>query len=365
MRRALDAAAAVRGTTSPNPWVGAVLVRDGRIVATGATSPVGGPHAEAAALAGRAQPGDQLFVTLEPCVPYEGKRTQPCAEAILGSGIDCVAVALADPEPRVAGRGIALLREAGIRVTVGDGAEAAATLLRPYLKHRDTGRPYVIAKFAASLDGRIATHTGDSQWITGEAARDRAHQQRAWVDAVMVGSGTALADDPALTARPGGAPAARQPVRIVLDARGRTPPDARLFGEPGAVIVATTDAADRSWVEAIGARGAQVIACERDASGSVQLDQLLPVLAQSGIMSIWAEGGATLLGSLVDGGHVDEVWAFIAPRIIGGQGLPAVGGAGASTAAEALSLRDVSVEQVGGDVLVRGFAGEWSPAVVP
>ncbi len=361
MRRALDAARGARGRTSPNPWVGAVLVRGGRIVAEGATRPDGGPHAEALALAGGGR-GGTLYVTLEPCAPFPGKRTRPCAEAIAEAGVERVVAAMLDAEPRVRGRGVALLREAGVEVEVGDGAAEATALLRPYLKHRETGRPYVIAKFAASLDGRIAAAGGDSQWITGEEARERAHEQRAWVDAVLVGSGTALADDPSLTARPGGRTAERQPLRVVLDGRGRLSPEARLLGEPGRTLIATSQEADGGWKAAIAAAGAQVVECEHDGAG-LNLDQLLAALAARGVLSVWAEGGGAALGSLVAGGHADEVWAFLAPSVIGGDGVAAVGPAGVTRAADAFRLRERTVEQLGDDLLVRGYAGDWSPRV--
>jgi len=361
MQGALAASRGVRGRTSPNPWVGAVLVRGGRVVGTGATAPDGGPHAEAQALAG-GQRGGTLYVTLEPCAPFPGKRTQPCAESIIEAGVERVVVALLDAEPRVRGRGVAMLREAGIEVEVGDGAAEAEALLRPYLKQRETGRPYVIAKFAATLDGRIAAAGGDSQWITGEAARERAHEQRAWVDAILVGSGTAVADDPSLTARPGGRAAERQPLRVVLDGRGRLSPGAKLFGEPGRTLVATSHEADAGWKASIAKAGAQVVECEHDGSG-LNLDQLLAALAERGVLSIWAEGGGAVLGSLFEGGHVDEVWAFLAPSIMGGDGVAAVGPAGVTRAAEAFRLRERTVELVGEDVLVRGYAGDWSPQV--
>ncbi|MGH2633535.1 MAG: bifunctional diaminohydroxyphosphoribosylaminopyrimidine deaminase/5-amino-6-(5-phosphoribosylamino)uracil reductase RibD, partial [Tepidiformaceae bacterium] len=263
MKRALAAAHAVRGFTSPNPWVGAVVVRDGEVLSVGATSPPGGAHAEAAALAGAHDASSSdVYVTLEPCAPFPGKRTPPCAQALVDAGVRRVVVALEDPDPNMRGRGIALLRAAGVEVETGDGAGEALAQLRPYIKHRQTGLPYVIAKFAASLDGRVATASGDSKWITGQAARDRAHEERAWVDAIMVGSGTVLADDPALTARPGGEAAAHQPVRIVLDGRGRVAPEAALFRQPGHTIVATSQGASRSWKAAIAAAGAQLIECE-------------------------------------------------------------------------------------------------------
>ncbi len=361
MQYAVEAAATARGVTSPNPWVGAVLVRHGQVVATGATAPPGGAHAEAAAIAAVADArGMDLYVTLEPCTPFPGKRTPPCAQAIIAAGIRRVVIAIEDPDPNVSGRGTALLRKAGIAVEVGDGAEAVTALLRPYIKHRQSGLPYVIAKFAASLDGRIATRTGDSKWITSESARDRVHHERAWVDAVMVGSGTVLADDPSLTARPGGQLATHQPLRVILDAHARVSPDAAVFRQPGHTLVATTASAPPAWKREIVRAGGQLIDCEPGGTG-INLDQLLAALAQRNIMSIWAEGGATLLGSLFEGAHADELWAFIAPLIVGGDGLPAVGGHGPAHIADALRLREPQVELLPPDVLVRGYTGSWSP----
>jgi diaminohydroxyphosphoribosylaminopyrimidine deaminase / 5-amino-6-(5-phosphoribosylamino)uracil reductase len=358
MRAALDAAMAVRGSTSPNPWVGAVLVRDGRIVATGATSPPPGLHAEAGALVGADARGHTMYVTLEPCAPFDGKRTRPCAEQIIESGVSRVVVGLQDPDPRVSGRGIALLRDAGIDVEVGDGYPAIVKALRPYLKHRETGMPYVIGKFAASLDGRIATNSGDSQWITGEAAREVVHRERAWVDAILTGSGTVLADDPALTARPDGGTTERQPIRIVMDGRGRVPPEARVFHEPGTAIVVTGRDAPHAWKQALTDAGVGVLECEHDQHG-LNLHQMLGALGQRGILSVWVEGGAALLGSLFDGEHVDEVWGFVAPLIIGGRGQAAVAGHGIERMDDARRLREVCVERLGDDTLIRGYAGPW------
>jgi diaminohydroxyphosphoribosylaminopyrimidine deaminase/5-amino-6-(5-phosphoribosylamino)uracil reductase len=357
MRLALDAAKTARGRTSPNPWVGAVVVKAGKVIATAATEAPPGRHAEAAALDAVDARGADIYVTLEPCSPFPGKRTAPCAEALIRAGVRRAFVAMEDPDVGVAGSGITLLRIAGIEVQIGDGAEEARRLLRPYLKHRKTGLPYVIAKFAASLDGKIATANGDSKWITGEAARDLGHQQRAWVDAIMVGSETVLRDNPALTARPGGVLAAHQPVRVVLDSRGRVPAEAQVFRPPANVIVATTEHSKGQWRVQIAATGARLVMCELGERG-LRLEQLLPVLAASGIMSVWVEGGATLLGSLFDESYVDEIWAFIAPVVIGGSGLAAIGGEGAGYVADAWRLSDTAIEQVGGDVLVRGYLGE-------
>ena len=360
MARALTLSLAARGVASMTAWVGAVVTEGAEIVGEGATAADGGLHAEARALEAAGGRGDTIFTTLEPCAPFSGKRNPPCADAIIAAGIRRVVVALEDPDSRVAGRGLAALREAGIDVEVGDGAKEARAILRPYLKHRETGLPYVIAKWASSLDGRIATASGESQWITGAEARSLVHEQRAWVDAVLAGSGTVLADDPALTARPNGETSARQPVRVVLDGRGRTSPEARVFREPGQLIVATSPKAGADWTRSIAATGAQLIVCEPD-DGGVNLDQLFQTLAQRGIMSIWCEGGATVLGSLFAGGHVDEVWAFVAPMIIGGDGLAALGSLGLPALADAPRLKEVSYHQVGADMLVRGYAGGWSP----
>ena len=360
MQRALAAAATARGRTVSNPWVGAVVVRDGEVLSEGATAPPGGPHAEAAALRSVDARGADLYVTLEPCAPFDGKRTPPCASTIIEAGVRRVFVAMADPHPKVSGSGIAILRAAGVEVEVGDGFEAAVQLQRPFLKHAQTRLPYVVAKFAASLDGRTATATGESQWLTGEPARDHAHRQRDWVDAVMVGSGTVLADDPALSARPGGVASPRQPVRVVLDSRGRISPTAKVFAPPGRVIVGTSQDAPPGWKLAIAGKGAELVECEPDANG-INLSQFLAVLGERNIMSVWAEGGGTLLGSLISGGHADEVWAYLAPMVVGDDGLASVATLGVSNLASAPRLSDVAIEALGRDVLIRGNTGTWSP----
>jgi len=363
MALALGAAEGVRGATSPNPWVGAALVRDGTVIASGATEPPGGRHAEAVVLdlAGSAARGAELFVTLEPCMPFPGKRTPSCAARLIAAGVVRVHVALLDPDPNVSGLGIQYLRDAGIEVIVGEGADLARTSLRPYMKHRSTARPYVIARWASSLDGRTATSTGESKWITGSVARDRSHRERTRVDAILTGSGTVIADDPALTARPGGVLSPHQPVRVVTDARGRISPSAALFAAPGRTIIATSAAADPAWRSAISSSGAQVLLCEATPAG-VNLDQLFGVLASRGIMSIWAEAGATLLGALFDAGLVDEVFAFLAPMVIGGAAArPSVAGHGVASLSGAARLRSSTIEQLGEDILVRGYIGAWEP----
>ncbi|MBK9612364.1 bifunctional diaminohydroxyphosphoribosylaminopyrimidine deaminase/5-amino-6-(5-phosphoribosylamino)uracil reductase RibD [Candidatus Amarobacter glycogenicus] len=354
MQVAIDAARAVRGRTSPNPWVGAVVVRDGKVVSIGATAPYGGPHAEAAALAGVDARGATLYTTLEPCMPFEGKRTRPCAEAIIEAGVSRVVISLSDPHAPVRGQGAAFLRAQGVQVDLGDGSEAVTELLRPYLKFRQTGLPYVIAKFAMSLDGKVGAPSAGITWLTSEVAVARAHQDRAWVDAILVGSGTVLADDPALTAREAGSPVARQPLRVVLDGRGRTDPAARVLG-PGALVV--TSKSSPQWRRAVAATGAELLELDYREAG-IDLRELLRALGQRDIVSLIAEGGPSVLASLFDGGHVDEVHAYVAPLILGQSGIPLVpSGPGPAP----FALREVAIEPLPPDVLIRGYTGDWSP----
>lgn len=355
MQAAIDAAYRVRGTTSPNPWVGAVIVRDGSIISTGATAPYGGPHAEAAALANIDARGADLYTTLEPCMPFEGKKTRPCTEAIIEAGIRRVIIGIEDPHAPVRGRSVAALRSHGVEVEVGDGARQVTELLRPYLKFRDTGRPYVIAKFAVSLDGKVGAPGAGITWLTGPAAIARAHRDRAWVDALMVGSGTLIADNPRLTARPDGALASHQPLRIILDGRGRSDPASHAFA-PGAIVATGPSAA--AWRKAVTATGATVIELEYDDAG-VNLHQLFHVLGARNVLSLIAEGGPAVLRALFEGDHVDEVHAYIAPLVLGDAGIP-LQPEGAPFVR--VSLREVVVEPLAPDVLIRGYTGSWSPA---
>jgi diaminohydroxyphosphoribosylaminopyrimidine deaminase/5-amino-6-(5-phosphoribosylamino)uracil reductase len=354
MRAAIEAARAVRGRTSPNPWVGAALVRDGRLVSVGATSPYGGPHAEAAALAGVDARGAELYVTLEPCVPFPGKRTPPCSEAIASAGVTRVVVGILDPH--VGGAGIVHLRAAGLQVEVGDGAAEITELLRPYLYFRQLGRPYVTAKFAVSLDGMVGAPDVGVRWLTGPAALEQVHQDRARTDAILVGSGTVLADDPSLTARPGGLIAGRQPLRVILDSRGRSPLDARVFDGAAPTLVATTAASGGQWREALRRKGVEIH--ELAASpGGVDLGELLDRLAARGVISLTAEGGPTVHAAFLAAGPVCEVHAYLAPKVLG-QGVPLFP-AGALPAP--IEFREPVIIPLTPDVLVRGYTGSWSP----
>ncbi len=355
MARALELARGVLGTTSPNPAVGAVVVRDGRIVGEGATAPPGGPHAEVTALAaaGDAARGATLYVTLEPCSVYG--RTPPCGDAILAAGVREVVVACADPDPRVDGGGIRWLREAGLVVRGGDGAAAALEHYRAYTQHRRTGRPFVIAKWAASLDGKIAATSGDSRWVSGAQTRAWSHRLRVEHDAILVGVDTILLDDPQLTARPDPAPATVvQPLRVVLDSRGRTPVGARvLAGQDAApTVICCTAAAPADWRAGIEATGARVVEFPPGADGRVDLPALLDWLGAEGVVSLIVEGGGRVHGAFFDARLVQEVRAVVAPMVIGGDAAAAVVGVGAERMADVVRLRDLRVERLGDDLLV-------------
>ncbi len=364
MQRALALAHEAFGHTSPNPAVGAVVVRDGQVVGEGVTQAAGRDHAEVVALrqAGELARGGILYTTLEPCCHHG--RTPPCTDAIVAASISEVHLAAIDPNPLVAGEGKRRLESAGVRVIEGEEAGASLKLNESYFKFIQTGAPFVTAKFAASLDGKIATRTGDSRWITVEAARRQAHRLRSISDAIMVGIGTVLSDDPQLTARDEqGRPLPRQPLRVIVDSSGRTPTSARLLQGPGPVLLATAHAsADR--INALGNTGAEIAPLPSEAT-SVDLKALFKLLGQRDITSVLVEGGGTLLGSIFDQGLADKVVAFIAPVIIGGAGAtPAVGGHGVGEIADALRLTDVEVCRLGEDIMVVGYTREHPPAHV-
>ena len=369
MSHALRLAERAKGFTSPNPMVGAVVVgQGGELIAEGWHEGPGLPHAEAVALAraGERAKGAVLYVTLEPCSHFG--RTPPCADAVIRAGIAHVVAATVDPNPQVNGRGIELLKRAGIGVTVGVMEREATLINRAFFTWIKKRRPYVHLKLAQSLDGKAATATRESKWITGEAARNDAHLVRSEVDAIIVGVGTVLADDPLLTARPGGKAAVRQPRRVVLDSLARTPPGARLVREePGRTVIAVTERADPAAIGALRAAGVLVWV---DPTGTerVHIPALLAHLAAEGVTHALVEGGPTVAGAFYDADCVDEVSAYVAPMLIGGaDSLPSLAGAGRAGLRDAARLVDVEVKQLGSDFKVSGriprtFLGDLQPA---
>jgi diaminohydroxyphosphoribosylaminopyrimidine deaminase/5-amino-6-(5-phosphoribosylamino)uracil reductase len=346
MRHALALAARGRGSVEPNPMVGAmVLDPAGRFVGEGWHQKFGGPHAEVFALAqaGERARGGTLVVTLEPCC-HQGK-TPPCTDAVLKAGVARVAVAMADPFPKVAGGGLSILRGAGLDVNVGLCEADAVALNAPYLKLLRTGRPWVHAKWAMTLDGKIATRAGDSRWISGEESRRRVHELRGRMDAVLVGRGTLVADDPLLTARP---PGPRTPARVVVSASGELPPRCRLLDTAAeAPVIAYTAHPDK--LAAWAAAGAEVVAAET-------LDAVLADLGRRRFTNVLVEGGGGLLGSVLDARAADEFHVFVAPKLVGGAGPSPVGGAGVAKMADALQLDRARFVPSGEDIYIHGFA---------
>jgi len=357
MRRALRLAALGRHA-SPNPMVGCVLVDDaGRIVGEGWHPQPGQPHAEVLALrdAGAAARGATAFVTLEPC-SHHG-RTPPCADALLSAGVRRVVAAMTDPDPRVGGRGLERLRAGGAGVTVGVGEAEARALNAAYLKHRTTGLPWVVLKTAMTLDGKIATETGDSKWITSPVARRAVHRQlRDRCDAILTGVGTVLADDPALTTRLTHR-LGRSPWRVIVDSRLRTPPGAQVVrqaADDGKTIFATTALADPARRELLIARGCQVIVCEADDASRVSLSDLMRRLGTRGDMiGVLIESGGTLAAGMLSAGFVDRWICYIAPKVAGGRDAPGpVGGPGIALMRDARTVCFRQVRRCGPDIVI-------------
>jgi len=356
MQRAVTLARQALGSTSPNPAVGAVVVKDGAIIGEGYTLPPGQRHAEIGALeqAGDRANGAALYTTLEPCCHFG--RTPPCTSAIIAAGIRQVHVAVQDPNPKVAGKGFAELEQAGITV-VQEETPDAPELYEAFAKHVNTGLPFVSAKFAMSLDGKIATHSGDSQWVTGPEARNLVQQMRQESDAIMVGVNTVLADNPQLTARDeAGRPLGRQPIRVVLDSNCHTPGAARMLQEPGHTLIFVSSGSPAQQIKTLTASGAEVILTSPGEDGRVDTGPVLADLGKRGVVSLLVEGGGTVLGSLFDAGLIDKVYAFIAPVLIGGDRAKSpIEGLGAATMSEAWRLERTSLKPIGPDWLITGY----------
>ncbi|MBH0201043.1 MAG: bifunctional diaminohydroxyphosphoribosylaminopyrimidine deaminase/5-amino-6-(5-phosphoribosylamino)uracil reductase RibD [Nitrospira sp.] len=360
MTLALRLAAKGQGTTSPNPMVGALVVRQGRIVGQGFHLRPGTPHAEILALrqAGSRAQGATLYITLEPCCHLK-KRTPPCVPEILRSGVRRVVVAMQDPNPLVKGKGVAALRRGRLSVTIGVAHSEAEGLNKSYSHWMKTGRPYVTLKAGMTLDGKLATAAGESRWITGAASRREVHQLRRDADAVLVGVGTVLADDPSLTARAG--PqfeklALQQPLRIVVDSRLRTPIKSRVLAQQdkAKTIMATTVAASAARRSILQKRGIEILTLPA-LHGRVLLPALMEELGRRGILSVLVEGGGEINAALLKNKLVDHIRLYMAPLLLGGQNAKGlIGGASPARLKNVLKLHGIQVRVVGDDVVVEG-----------
>jgi diaminohydroxyphosphoribosylaminopyrimidine deaminase/5-amino-6-(5-phosphoribosylamino)uracil reductase len=362
LARAIELAGHGRGHVSPNPLVGAVIGRDDEVIAEGFHGCVGGPHAEVEAISAAGEQdlhGATMYVSLEPCCHHG--RTPPCTDAIRAAGIRRVVVASDDPSEHAAGRGLGILRDDGIEVVLADGdlSRQARQLNQPFRKYARTGRPWVLFKSAMTLDGKVATRSGDSKWISGETSRARAHRWRAECDAVAVGIGTALADDPLLTARIPGVD--KQPRRIVFDSLARLPLDSQLVEGAREVplTVVVSRAAPRTATDPLETHGAEVIVATGEHEPA-RVRSALQQLGQSGISSILLEGGPHLAGAFLDAGEIDEMRLFLAPAVLGGRtARDPLEGEGAETIADATQALSIECEPIDDDLLVTARMKDW------
>ncbi len=353
MALALELAEKGRGRVEPNPMVGAVLVKGGNIVGTGYHQSFGGPHAEVHAIheAGAGCKGATLYVSMEPCAHFG--KTSPCTDAIIKAGIDRVVTAVIDPNPVTSGKGIQKLKDAGIHVAVGVMEAQSIRLNAPFFKLMQKGMPYIILKWAMSLDGKIATHTGDSRWITSEESRRYAHTVRGQVDGILVGIRTVVRDDPLLTCRIAGG---RNPQRIIVDSNAALPLDSQLINtiHEGGIIVAVNEHAPRNRVEKLRQSGCRIIQT-RDTHGRVGLPELCRRLGEMQMTNVLVEGGSGVITSMIQERLADKAMVFIAPIIIGGEAAPSpVQGKGIGNIHEALEIHDVSTKRFSNDLLVEG-----------
>lgn len=353
MKQALTIARYALGRTSPNPLVGAVIVRDGRIVGQGWHRKSGTPHAEVHALrqAGELAAGATIYVTLEPCSHYG--RTPPCSQAIIDAGIKKVVVAMTDPNPLVAGTGLKILREAGIEVIEGILTEEAIRLNEVFLKWITTQIPFVVLKTAMTLDGKIATSSGESKWITNDTSRNLVHEMRDIYDSILVGIGTVLADNPSLTTRleQGG----KNPIRIVVDSMAKTPLTAAVIDQSAPTIIAVTDKAPSAKIKALREKGVEIMVVATK-NNQVDLHSLFVALGEKKISSVFVEGGATINEMLLKENLVDKVHVFIAPKIIGGKTAPTpIGGQGITALKDACMLKNMTTKIIDGDILITAY----------
>ncbi|MBI5903731.1 MAG: bifunctional diaminohydroxyphosphoribosylaminopyrimidine deaminase/5-amino-6-(5-phosphoribosylamino)uracil reductase RibD [Deltaproteobacteria bacterium] len=353
MRAAIVLARKGLGSTSPNPAVGAVIVRNKKIIAGGYHRKAGLPHAEVEALrvAGAAAKGAALYVTLEPCCKWG--RTPPCTEAIIRSGIKKVVAGMMDPNPGVSGRGTRALRAAGIEVVSGVLDDECNRINEGYIKHITTGLPFVTLKLASTLDGRIATSMGESKWITGREARGFVHRLRAINDAVMVGVSTVLKDDPELTVR---LARGRDPARVVLDSNLRIPLSAKVFKEGARLLIFTIAGAGRAKASMAADRGAEVITVAGSKDG-VDIKRVLREIGKRGVTSVLVEGGGRVAASLLKKGLADKLVLFISPIALGSDGLPSIGPLGIKRLKDAPRLERMASRKIGPDIVLEGYFG--------
>lgn len=354
MKRALALARRARGDVGHYPLVGAVIVKNGRLIAEGWFKKPGEPHAEVNALrkAGKTARGATLILNLEPCSHFG--RTPPCADAVIAAGIKRVVAGMTDPNPLVSGQGFAKLKKAGIAVTAGVRENECRELNRVFVKYITTQTPYVIMKAAATLDGKIATTTGDSRWITGEAARKEVHKLRDTCQAVIVGAGTARRDDPRLTARLAGQ--GRHPRPVIVAADLALPFTAKVMKTPapGGPLIFCTKAASPAKIKKFQSAGAEVVVVKKDRKGQVDLVAVMIELGRKKIASLLLEGGSSLFGAMLRAGLVDELILFLAPKLLAADGVSVTGGEGATKIEEALGLSGMKVRRVGEDLMIWG-----------
>jgi diaminohydroxyphosphoribosylaminopyrimidine deaminase/5-amino-6-(5-phosphoribosylamino)uracil reductase len=360
MEHALAEAMQALGKASPNPAVGAVVVKDGRIVGRGHTQPVGGAHAEIMAIkdAGESARGGDLYVTMEPC-PHMG-RTPPCTIAISEAGILQVHIAALDPNPKTNGTGVSDLKGFGMKVHVGEHAGKAYEIIESFTKHIQTKLPFVIAKFAMSLDGKMITNPGESKWISGEVARKEVHIIRSQVDAIMIGIGTAIADNPRLTARVPDTPISKQPLRIIVDSHGRLRSDSSMLQQPGKTIVAVSKISTMEE-SSLRSSGAEVIEAPDKVGSRVDLTELMRMLGKRNITSVLIEGGPTLLQSIFQLKLADKIIAFVGPMVIGARQSGSNEQKSTSSAInESIRVTQMAYKQLGEDMMMVGYTNQSS-----
>jgi len=360
MSAALKLALKAQGMTSPNPLVGALLVKNGSVIGKGYHKKAGLPHAEIEAFEnakrnGKTVTGSTLYVTLEPCC-HTGKRTPPCVNSIIQEKVSRVVIASLDPNPKVSGKGVSKLRKNGMEVVTGVLDEKSREMNEAYIKYITTGRPFVVLKLAATLDGKIAAASGDSKWIGSETQRKHAHLLRSRADAIMVGIDTVLTDNPSLNVRLMGA--YKDPVPVVLDTKLRTPTSSNLIRIHQEPVIATVRPVDKAKREKLKSLGARVLTVKKDKNGRINLRELMRTLGELQFISVLIEGGSTVAGQALKSGIVDKITFFYAPKIVGAGGLSMIGDLKTERIGDSIEVRDISVKKIGSEFMVEGYVGK-------